>query len=85
MKNYILKDLETGNPGLVMQFPDDTSAIRAVKTALRKPESIYAQFPDKFQLVCIGEMQLSEYTYVMTENRQIAFDLTSFLEVKEGK
>lgn len=87
MQNYILLDLETKNPGNVMLFPDDTSAIRAVKTALRKPESVYAQFPDKFQLVSLGRLQFdTENTpyshYYYTDNRSISANLTSFMEDK---
>lgn len=60
MRNYALVDLERKDPGLLMQFPDDIAAKRAVKATLREGKTTFALFPKKFALVYVGFLEVTE-------------------------
>jgi len=59
MQYYLIVDLETGNPGLPMEIRDDTAAIRTARIIMSREGSHYAAFPEKFQLIRLGELKLN--------------------------
>lgn len=56
MQNYTILDLETNQPGLVMELRDDTAAIRTARIIMAREGSHYAAFPEKFRLIRLGEI-----------------------------
>jgi len=57
MKQYFcIFDNETNVAHSLLPFDTEVEAKRAVVAALRKPETVYAQFPEKFSFWYVGYM-----------------------------
>lgn len=54
MNVYSLKD-EVDQFGALMCFPNDASAMRAIRNAYDTPGSIYQTSPADFTLYCVGQ------------------------------
>jgi len=80
---FVILDNETLVAHNLLSFETEVEAKRAVVSALRKPETIYAQFPEKFSFWYVGYMQGMDFR---PDSRQLHSTLTSLLEaVMEGK
>jgi len=88
LQNYTILDLETGYPGLIMELRDDTAAIRTARIIMSREGSHYAAFPEKFQLIRLGELVFNpedtpKACWFFSENTPIGENLAVLKEVSK--
>lgn len=55
---YVVRDLVAeAVVGGVMTFPGDPAAVRSFQDAMRNPETVIAQHPADFDLLCVGVLE----------------------------